>query len=114
MYEILLHFSALCHFLKDNQSTDCSESFCRDRVLEFLCNYLLPPCENDLALPICNKSCYDYLISGICVEDLQNTLSLLTNNIFFNISVEELLQNNCTLPSIPTNYSNCNALTGKF
>ncbi|XP_065919836.1 tyrosine-protein kinase receptor TYRO3-like isoform X4 [Dysidea avara] len=103
----------LCRMLNDNQPTDCGESFCRDRVLEFLCNYLLPPCENNLALPICNKSCSEYLISGICVEHMRRALSSLTNNVFFNISVEELLQSNCILPPelIGVNNSHCNNLT---
>jgi len=84
-------------------------------VLEFICNYLLPPCENDLALPICVQSCSEYLDKGICVEEMQNTFHLLTYNVFFNISIEVLLQDNCTLPlDIPTNDSHCNALTGKY
>ena len=113
---IFLFFQHFVQNVIDNQVKDCGGSSCRDRVLEFLCNYLLRPCENDLALPICNQSCSEYLISGICVEEMRNALSLLTNNVLFNISVEELLPINCMLPPelVRVDNSRCNKLTDEY
>jgi len=93
-----------------NVTSIVNGSFCRDRVLEFLCNYLLPPCENNLPVPICSESCDEYLTTGICVEDLQNVLRLLMTEGYLNTTVDELIAVDCSLPQ----YANsCNNLTGK-
>ena len=94
-----------------NVTSIVSGSFCRDRVLEFLCNYLFPSCENSLLVPICNNSCSEYLTSGICVEDLQNVLTLLTTGGYLNATVDELIEDDCfLLYNVPVS-NNCNDLT---
>jgi len=96
-----------------NVTSIVSGSFCRDRVLEFLCNYLLPPCENDLPVPICSESCDEYLTTGICVEDLQNVLRLLMTRGYLNTTMDELIEDDCFPPlNVPAS-DNCNSLTGK-
>ena len=91
-----------------------SGSFCRDRVLEFLCNSLFPSCENNIIIPICSNSCFEYLRSGICVEDLRNVLNLLIVDGYLNTSVDEMIEDDCSLPhNIPVS-NNCTNLTGEW
>jgi len=97
-----------------NVTSIVSGSHCRDRVLEFLCNYLFPSCENNLPVPICNNSCSEYLTSGICVKDLQNVLGLLITGGYLNTTVDELIEDDCFLPhNVPVS-NNCNDLTGEW
>ena len=86
-------------------------SYCRERVMEFLCYYFFPQCENDTSVvPICEHSCKEYLITGICAHHLFNALTVL--NTHPNVSVNRLLQKDCSPPYDVTVSNNCNVLTG--
>ncbi|XP_065919834.1 tyrosine-protein kinase receptor UFO-like isoform X2 [Dysidea avara] len=74
-----------------------SGDFCRERAYEFICNYIFPLCENNLPVPICSKSCSEYLTSGICTEDLRRVLNLLIVEGYLNTSVDEIIKDNCSL-----------------
>ena len=86
-------------------------SYCRDRVMEFLCYYFFPRCENDTGIvPICEHSCKEYLTTGICAHQLFNVLTVL--NTHSNVSVDWLLQKDCSPPYDAIVSNNCNILTG--
>jgi len=92
-------------------------SYCRQRAAEFLCNYYFPHCENSINIvPICNGSCTEYLLTGICVTDIINTIDLLNEDYesYRNVLVDELLENECSSPydGIPLSNS-CAILTGE-
>ena len=89
-------------------------SYCKERVTEFLCNYYFPQCEDANIIPICEQSCTEYLITGICADHLLNVLTVLNTMGYLNVSVNGLLQNNvnCSPPYDITVSNNCTALTG--
>ena len=47
------------------------------------------------------------------MEDLQNVLSLLVVEGYLNTSVDELIEDNCSLPHSAPVSNNCNNLTGE-
>ena len=89
-------------------------SYCRQRATEFLCNYYFPHCENDTSIvPICNESCTEYLLAGICATDIINTIDLLNelnDEGYHNVSVNEY---DCSPPYNVTLSNNCANLTGE-
>ena len=88
-------------------------NYCKERVTEFLCNYFFPQCEDANITPICEQSCNEYLITGICADYLLNVLTLLNTMDYLNVSVNGLLQNNCSPPYDITVSNNCTRLTGE-
>ena len=81
--------------------------------MEFLCNYYFPHCENDTKIvPICDQSCTEHLRSGICANHVLNVLTVLNTADYPNISVDGLLQYNCSPPYNVAHTDDCNALTG--
>ena len=88
-------------------------SYCRERVTEFLCNYFFPQCEDTNIIPICEQSCNEYLITGICADHLLNVLTALNTMDYLNESLNGLLQNNCSFPNDTTVSNNCTVLTSK-
>ena len=86
-------------------------NYCEERVTEFLCNYFFPHCEDGYITPICEHSCNEYLITGICVNHLLNVLTILNSMDYVNVSLNELLQNNCSPPYNTTFSNNCTTLT---
>ena len=90
-------------------------SYCRQRATEFLCNYYFPRCENNANIvPICDQSCSEYLRTGICASDIVNLLNKLNDESYPNISVNGLLENNCSPPYDVTLSNSCANLTGKY
>ena len=90
-------------------------SYCRQRATEFLCNYYFPHCENDTNIAsICNESCTEYLLTGICAADIINTIDLLNelnDESYHNVSVNGY---DCSPPYNVTLSNNCVNLTGKY
>ena len=92
-------------------------SYCRDRAMEFLCNYFFPPCvnnnTNNIINPICSNSCSEYLVTGICVGHM-NALLLELNDTekYPNVSVNKLWQRDCSPPYNLFISENCVNLTG--
>ena len=79
--------------------------------MEFLCYYFFPQCENDTSIiPICEHSCKEHLITGICAHQLFNVLTVLKTHS--NVSVDRLLQKDCSPPYDVIVSNNCNVLTG--
>ena len=89
-------------------------SYCRERITEFLCNYYFPHCEDNANItPICEQSCSEYLLTGICANHFFNLLNALNDRNYPNVSVNRLLQYNCSPPYDITVSNNCTLLTGK-
>ena len=87
-------------------------SYCRERVMELLCNYFFPRCEHDTeVVPICQSSCNEYLMTGICVDHLLNVLTTLNAS---NVPVDGLFHNNCYSPYNVTVSDNCTVLAGTY
>ena len=90
-------------------------SYCRQRATEFLCNYYFPHCKNDTnIIPICNQSCTEYLLTGICATDINDATDLLNelnDESYHNVSVNEY---NCSPPYNVTLDNNCANLTGEY
>ena len=83
--------------------------------MEFLCYYFFPHCENYTSIvPICELSCDIYLTTGICANHLHNVLTALDAINHLNLSVNGLLQNNCSPPYSTTVSNNCTLLTSKY
>ena len=82
--------------------------------MEFLCEYLFPQCDSDTnIIPICEQSCNEYLVTGICANHMHNVLITFNNATDYpNVSVNRLLQNNCSPPLDVKVSNNCTALTG--
>ena len=90
-------------------------SYCRDRAMELLCNYFFPQCVNDDIVPICSSSCSEYLYTGICFSHILTLLSEINNTGNYpNVSVDKLLQRDCSPPYNLSVSENCVTLTGKF
>ena len=90
-------------------------SYCRERVMDFLCNYFFPRCNNDTeVVPICQSSCSEYLVTGICAVHLHNVLTTLNTSGYHSIPMNELLYNNCYPPYNTTVSDNCIVLTGGY
>ena len=88
-------------------------SYCRERVMEFLCNYFFPQCENDTSIvPICQSSCIEYLMTGICADHLLNVLTTLNTDDYHDIPVDGY--NDCNPPYDVTVSDNCTVLTGRY
>ena len=82
--------------------------------MEFLCYYFFPQCENNTNIvPICEQSCNEHLLSGICVDHLLNVLNVLNIMDYPNMSVDRLLQKDCYPPYDMTVSNNCTTLTGE-
>ena len=90
-----------------------NESYCKEKVTEFLCNYFFPHCEDGYITPICEHSCNEYLITGICVDHLFNVLTILNTMDYVNVSLNGLLQNKCSPPYNTIVSNNCTVLTGE-
>ena len=83
-------------------------SYCKERVMEFLCNYFFPQCDSDSNIvPICEQSCNEHLITGICAKHLFNALVVLNATV----SVNGLLQKDCSPPYDATVSNSCTTLT---
>ena len=91
-------------------------SYCREKVMEFLCYYFFPPCENDTSdiVPICEQSCNEHLITGICASHLLNVLTTLNSTDYVNVSVDRLIQEDCPPPHDITVSDNCTLLTSGY
>ena len=94
-----------------------SGSYCRERAAEFLCNYYFPHCESNTSIvPICNESCTEYLLTGICVTDIIDTIDLLNEDYesYPKVLEDGILENECSSPydGIPVSKS-CAILTGE-
>lgn len=90
-------------------------SYCRDRAMELLCNYFLPRCVNDtdIIVPICEISCSEYLSTGICFGHINTLLRALNNTEnYLNVSVDQLLQSDCSPPYNLSVSKDCIRLTG--
>lgn len=88
-------------------------SYCRERIIEFLCEYLFPQCDSDTnIIPICEQSCDEYLITGNCADHMHNVLIAFNATDYSNVSVDKLLQNDCSPPLDVKVSTNCTALTG--
>ena len=90
-------------------------SYCRDRVMEFLCNYFYPQCDNYTNIvPICEISCDKHLATGICANHLHNILTILDGKNHLNVSVDRLVQNSCSPPYNATVSDDCHLLTSEY
>lgn len=88
-------------------------SYCKERIMEFLCYYLFPQCDSDNnIIPICEQFCNEYLLTGICVDYMHDVLIALNATDFPNVSVDRLLQNDCSPPHDVNVSDNCAVLTG--
>ena len=79
-------------------------SYCRDRAMELLCNYFFPQCVNNNIVPICSSSVGHMLA---LLTDLSNTEN------YPNVSVDKLLQRDCSPPYNLSVSEDCVTLTGK-
>ena len=91
-------------------------SYCKERVMEFLCNYFFPQCKNDTNIvPICQSSCNEYLMTGICADHLLNVLTTLNTSDYHNIPVDELSPNDCHPPyNVTVSDDDCIVLTSGY
>ena len=65
--------------------------------MELLCNYFFPQCDVDNNIvPICNSSCSEYLHTGICAGHIITLLNDLNSENYSNMSVDKLLQRDCS------------------
>ena len=89
-------------------------NYCRDRAMELLCNYFFPQCVNDNIVPICSSSCSEYLNTGICVGHIISLLNDLSIGNYPNVSVDKLLQRDCSpIYNVSVN-EDCVNLTGIY
>ena len=98
----------------ENVIDTVNQSYCKERVAEFLCNYFFPHCEDGYITPICEHSCNEYLITGICVNHLFNVLTTLNTMDYLNVSLNGLPQNKCSPPYSATVSNNCTVLTSEY
>ena len=80
--------------------------------MELLCNHFFPQCMNDNIVPICNSSCSEYLHTGICAGHIISLLNDLSVENYSNVSVDKLLQRDCSPPYNLSISENCVILTG--
>ena len=95
-----------------NATVTINGSYCRDRAMELLCNYFFPQCVNDSIVPICSSSCLEYLNTGICVDHIISLLNDLSIGNYPNVSVDKLLQHDCSPPYNLSISEDCVNLTG--
>ena len=89
--------------------------YCKDRVTEFLCSYFFPQCDNNTKIvPICEPSCNEYLLTGICVIHLSSVLNILNTSDYHIMPVDKLLDDDCSPPYNITFSDNCNNLTSRY
>ena len=90
-------------------------NYCRDKVMEFLCKYFFPQCDNDTdIIPICKQSCSEYLMTGVCANHLLNVLTLLNAEDYLNMSVDGLLHDDCSPLYNLTVSDSCTLLKGVY
>ena len=83
--------------------------------MELLCNYFFPQCMNDNIVPICSNSCSEYLHTGICFDHIFALLIDLNNTENYpNVSVDNLLQRDCSPPYNLSISEDCVNLTGSY
>ena len=81
--------------------------------MELLCNYFFPQCDVDNNIvPICNSSCSEYLHTGICAGHIITLLNDLNSENYSNMSVDKLLQRDCSPPYNLSISEDCVNLTG--
>ena len=97
-----------------NSISVANGSYCREKVMEFLCNYYFPPCKSDtgLVVPICTHSCMEHNTTGICAVHLHNVLmSLMTHYP----SIPSVVDVQCSPPyGVPVSGEDCVTLTGEL
>ena len=82
----------------ENSTYQIDDSYCSDRVTEFLCNHYFPLCNgSQLVTPICEQSCVDYfIVENICTKHLQGALQTIgysADNVTMTCS--QLTSNDC-------------------
>ena len=74
-----------------------NDSYCSNRVTEFLSYLYFPPHNDTQAIPLCKQSCTDYfIVENICTMHLQNVLQTIgcsTDNVMMMCS--QLPSNEC-------------------
>ena len=89
-------------------------SYCREKAVELLCNYLFPKCTKDTGIvPICGQSCAEYLDTGICVNHSLSVLMILNTEDFSTVNGSLHMKNNC-YPYNTTVSNNCTLLTREY
>ena len=80
-----------------NSTYQINDSYCSNRVTEFLAYLYFPPRNDTHATPLCKQSCTDYfIVENICTMHLQNALRTIgcsTDNVMMMCS--QLPSNEC-------------------